>query len=92
MIANTVLYWNFAKKIFDQQMLIIIERFKNKAYLLKKKISKEIMIIDSFLIIEKTPYLQHFIYATYKHSTTKFLINVYRYSAISSDFTQGRLI
>jgi len=55
MIANTVLYWNFAKKIFDQQMLIIIERFKNKAYLLKKKISKEIMIIDSFLIIEKTP-------------------------------------
>ncbi len=49
------------------------------------------MIIDSFLIIEKTPYLQHFIYATYKHSTTKFLINVYRYSDISSDFTQGRL-
>ncbi len=72
-------------------MIMTVPKFKNKAYLLKKRISKEIMIIDSFLIIEKTPYLQHFIYATYKHSTTKFLINVYRYSDISSDFTQGRL-
>jgi hypothetical protein len=72
-------------------MLIIIKRFKNKAYLLKKKISKEIMIINSFLIIHKTPYLQYYIYCTYKYSTTKFLINVYRYSDISSDFTQGRL-
>jgi len=36
-------------------MIMTVPKFKNKAYLLKKRISKEIMIIDSFLIIEKTP-------------------------------------